>query len=195
MTLIRFDQVSLDFGDQAILQQADFAIDTGERICLIGRNGEGKTTTLKLITGEVQPEHGEIVRKNGLVVSQLAQSLPPGVDASVREVVASGLSEVQALLDEYQERSQQAMNDEAMHDLEDLHQLIDIHGGWSIDQRIDSMLTELDLPGERRMSELSGGWRRRVALATALVQKPDLLLLDEPTNHLDIVTIKWLESV
>ena len=129
------------------------------------------------------------------MVSQLAQSLPPGVDASVREVVASGLSEVQALLDEYQERSQQAMNDEAMHDLEDLHQLIDIHGGWSIDQRIDSMLTELDLPGERRMSELSGGWRRRVALATALVQKPDLLLLDEPTNHLDIVTIKWLESV
>ncbi|HLU06200.1 MAG TPA: ATP-binding cassette domain-containing protein [Woeseiaceae bacterium] len=195
MTLIRFDQVSLDFGDQAILQQADFAIDTGERVCLIGRNGAGKTTTLKLITGEVQPEHGEIVRKNGLVVSQLAQSLPPGVDASVREVVASGLSEVQALLDEYQERSQQAMNDEAMHDLEDLHQLIDIHGGWSIDQRIDSMLTELDLPGERRMSELSGGWRRRVALATALVQKPDLLLLDEPTNHLDIVTIKWLESV
>jgi ABC transport system ATP-binding/permease protein len=195
MTLIRFDQVALDFGDQPILHQADFAIDAGERVCLIGRNGAGKTTTFKLITGEVQPEHGEIVRKTGLVVSQLAQSLPPGVDANVRQVVASGLSGVQALLDEYGTRSQQMVSKEAMRDLEELHQLIDVHGGWSIDQRIDAMLTELDLPGERRMSELSGGWRRRVALATALVQKPDLLLLDEPTNHLDIVTIKWLENI
>jgi ABC transport system ATP-binding/permease protein len=195
MTLIRFDQVSLDFGDQAILHQADFAIDTGERVCLIGRNGAGKTTTLKLITGEAQPEHGEIVRKNGLVVSQLAQSLPAGVDASVRQVVASGLSGVRALLDEYETRSQEMVSTGAMRELEELHQLIDIHGGWSIDQRIDAMLTELDLPGERRMSELSGGWRRRVALATALVQKPDLLLLDEPTNHLDIVTIEWLENI
>ncbi|HEX5764451.1 MAG TPA: ATP-binding cassette domain-containing protein, partial [Woeseiaceae bacterium] len=195
MTLIRFDQVSLDFGDQAILHQADFAIDTGERVCLIGRNGAGKTTTLKLITGEVQPEHGEIVRKSELVVSQLAQSLPPGVDASVRQVVASGLSGVRALLNEYETRSQEMASTEAMRELEELHQLIDIHGGWSIDQRIDAILTELDLPGERRMSELSGGWRRRVALATALVQKPDLLLLDEPTNHLDIVTIKWLENI
>ena len=195
MNLIRFDQVSLDFGDQAILHQAEFAINTGERVCLIGRNGAGKTTTLKLITGEVQPEYGEIVRKNGLVVSQLAQSLPAGVDASVRQVVASGLSGVRALLDEYETRSQEMVSTEAMRELEGLHQLIDIHGGWSIDQRIDAMLTELDLPGERRMSGLSGGWRRRVALATALVQKPDLLLLDEPTNHLDIVTIKWLENI
>jgi ABC transport system ATP-binding/permease protein len=195
MTLIRFDQVSLDFGDQAILHQADFAIDTGERVCLIGRNGAGKTTTLKLITGEVQPEHGEIVRKRGLVVSQLAQSLPAGVDASVRQVVASGLSGVRGLLDEYETRSLEMVGTEAMRELEELHQLIEIHGGWSIDQRIEAMLTELDLPGERRMSELSGGWRRRVALATALVQKPDLLLLDEPTNHLDIVTIRWLETI
>src|SRR5690606_4693365 len=123
MTLIRFDQVSRDVGHRAMLQQADFAIDTGERVCLIGRSGAGKTTTLRLIAGEVQPEHGEIVRKNGLVVSQLAQSLPPGGDASVREVVASGLSEVQALLDEYQERSQHATHDEAMHDAEEPREL------------------------------------------------------------------------
>jgi ATP-binding cassette subfamily F protein uup len=195
MTLIRFDQVSLDFGDEKILSQADFAIEAGERVCLIGRNGAGKSTTLKLITGEAQPEQGEIVRGRGLVVSQLAQSLPEGVDLRVREVVASGLSAVQGLLDGYRQQSQQVMDAEGLRDLEELQQLIDVHGGWNIDQRIDSMLTELSLPGEKKMNELSGGWRRRVALATALVQKPDLLLLDEPTNHLDIVTIKWLENI
>ncbi|HEX6260315.1 MAG TPA: ATP-binding cassette domain-containing protein [Woeseiaceae bacterium] len=195
MTLIRFDRISLDFGDQQILAEADFAIEGGERVCLIGRNGAGKSTTLKLITGEVQPDRGEIVRQQGLVVSQLTQSLPAGVDESVREVVASGLSAIQALLEDYKARSAQVTDAQAMHELEALHQLIDVHGGWSIDQRIGSMLTELGLPGDKKMNELSGGWRRRVALATALVQKPDLLLLDEPTNHLDIVTITWLENV
>lgn len=195
MTLIRFDEVSLDFGDEKILSQADFAIEAGERVCLIGRNGAGKSTTLKLITGEVQPEQGEIVRKRGLVVGQLAQALPEGMERRVREVVASGLSAVQGLLDDYQNQSRQVMDTEGLRDLEELQQLIDVHGGWSIDQRIDSMLTDLSLPGEKKMSELSGGWRRRVALATALVQKPDLLLLDEPTNHLDIATIKWLENI
>ena len=195
MTLIRFDQVSLDFGDQAILTSADFAIEGGERISLIGRNGAGKSTTLKLITGEVQPDHGEIVRKSGLIVSQLAQSLPEGMDRTVREVVGSGLSIVQTLLNDYRERAQQALDEQGLRELEALHQRIDVHGGWSLDQRIDAMLTDLGLPGNRKMNELSGGWRRRVALATALVQKPDLLLLDEPTNHLDIATIKWLETV
>jgi ATP-binding cassette subfamily F protein uup len=195
MTLIRFDQISLDFGDDRILSQADFAIEAGERVCLIGRNGAGKSTTLKVITGEVQPEQGEIVRKSGLVVSQLAQSLPEGMDRSVREVVADGLSAVQGLVDDYQKKAQQAMDESGLRDLEELQRLIDVHGGWSLDQRIDSMLTDLSLPGEKKMNELSGGWRRRVALAAALVQKPDLLLLDEPTNHLDIVTIKWLENI
>jgi ATP-binding cassette subfamily F protein uup len=195
MTLIRFDQVSLDFGDEKILSRADFAIEAGERVCLIGRNGAGKSTTLKLITGEVRPEQGEIVRRRGLVVSQLAQSLPEGMDLSAHDVVASGLSAVQGLLDDYRQQSQQVMDAEGLRDLEELQQLIEVHGGWNIDQRIDSMLTELRLPGEKKMNELSGGWRRRVALATALVQKPDLLLLDEPTNHLDIVTIKWLENI
>jgi ATP-binding cassette subfamily F protein uup len=195
MTLVRFDQVSLDFGDQKILSQANLAIEVGERVCLIGRNGAGKSTTLKLITGEVQPEQGEIVRKRGLVVSQLAQSLPEGLDRTVREIVAAGLSTIQGFLDDYQEQSQQVMDAEGLRDLEELQQLIDVHGGWSIDQRIDAMLTDLGLPGEKKMNELSGGWRRRVALAAALVQKPDLLLLDEPTNHLDIATIKWLENI
>jgi ATP-binding cassette subfamily F protein uup len=195
MSLIRFEEVSLEFGDQKILSQADFAIEPGERVCLIGRNGAGKSTTLKLITGEIEPDSGGIVRKSGLVVSQLSQSLPEAMDMQVREVVNSGLAGIQQLLEEYRSYSQEKLDKEGLHQLEQLHQLIDAHGGWHIEQRVETTMTELNLPADKKMSELSGGWRRRVALAKALVQKPDLLLLDEPTNHLDITTIKWLENI
>jgi len=195
MTLIRFDQVSLKFGDQMILTEADLAIESDERVCLIGRNGAGKSTTFKLITGELEADTGEIVPRTGLVVSQLAQSLPDAMDLGVREVVKSGLTAIQALLDEYRQRSQQDLDAAGLRQLEDLHRQIDTHGGWHIEQRVDATISELSLPANKMMRELSGGWRRRVALAKALVQKPDLLLLDEPTNHLDIVTIKWLENV
>ena len=195
MSLIRFEDLSLDFGEQKILTGAEFAIEPGERICLIGRNGAGKSTTLKLITGQLEPDHGEVVRKSGLVVSQLAQSLPEEMHQRVHDVVRSGLTGIQALLDEYQRRSAEDLDRQGLLDLQLLHQQIDAHGGWNIEQRVESTITELDLPAEKKMSELSGGWKRRVALARALVQKPDLLLLDEPTNHLDIVTIQWLENV
>jgi ATP-binding cassette subfamily F protein uup len=140
-------------------------------------------------------DQGEIVRKSGLVVSQLAQSLPDARDLPVREVVRSGLVGIQALLDEYHERSQQDLDDEGLRELEELHRQIDAHGGWHIEQRVETTISELNLPTDKKMNELSGGWRRRVALAKALVQQPDLLLLDEPTNHLDIVTITWLENI
>ena len=195
MTLIRFDQVSLKFGDQMILTEADLAIEPDERVCLIGRNGAGKSTTFKLITGETEVDSGEIVPRTGLVVSQLAQSLPAAMDLGVREVVKSGLTGIQALLDEYRQRSQQELDTAGLRQLEDLHRQIDTHGGWHIEQRVEATISELRLPADKKMHELSGGWRRRVALSKALVQKPDLLLLDEPTNHLDIVTIKWLETV
>ncbi len=194
MSLVRFDEVSLEFGDQKILTQADLAIEPGERVCLIGRNGAGKSTTLRLISEEIEPDSGEIIGKSGLVVSQLAQSLPEAMDMQVREVVKSGLAGIQLLLDEYRKRSQEKLDKRGLTELEQLHQLIDAHGGWNIEQRVEATMTDLDLPADRKMNELSGGWRRRVALAKALVQKPDLLLLDEPTNHLDIVTIKWLEN-
>jgi ATP-binding cassette subfamily F protein uup len=164
-------------------------------VCLIGRNGAGKSTTFKLITGEMEVDAGEIVPITGLVVSQLAQSLPDAMDLGVREVVKSGLIGIQALLDEYRHRSREELDRAGLRKLEQLHQQIDTHGGWHIEQRIDATISELSLPADKKMHELSGGWRRRVALARALVQKPDLLLLDEPTNHLDIVTIKWLENV
>jgi ATP-binding cassette subfamily F protein uup len=195
MSLFRFEQVSLEFGDQRILTRANFAVEPGERVCLIGRNGAGKSTTLRLITGDLEPDRGEVIRQSGLVISQLAQSLPEAMDMSVHEVVRSGLAGIQALLDEYATRSKERLDKRRMSELEELHQLIDVHGGWHIEQRVEATISDLVLPADRKLNELSGGWRRRVALAKALVQKPDLLLLDEPTNHLDIVTIKWLENV
>ncbi len=195
MSLIRFDKVSLKFGEQLILRDADLAIEPDERVCLIGRNGAGKSTTFRLITGEIEPDSGEILRHTGLVVSQLAQTLLNAQDRGVREVVKSGLSGIQALLDEYRQRSAEALDRAGMRRLEELHRQIDTHGGWHIEQRVDAVISELGLPADRKINELSGGWQRRVALARALVQKPDLLLLDEPTNHLDIVTIEWLENI
>ncbi len=195
MSLIRFEDVSLDFGEQKILTEASFSIEPGERVCLIGRNGAGKSTTFKLITESIECDRGEIVRKSGLVVSQLEQSLPEAEDLPVRDVVRSGLTGIQSLLDEYHRRSATDLDRDGLRELEELHRQIDAHGGWNIEQRVDSTISELSLPTNKKMNELSGGWRRRVALAKALVQEPDLLLLDEPTNHLDIVTITWLESV
>ena len=194
MTLLRFDQVSLDFGEQKILTEADLAIETGERVCLIGRNGAGKSTTLKLIIGEIEFDKGDITRKSNLVISQLAQHLPEAMDLSVNEIVRSGLADIEALISEYECQSALTLDKQGMQDLESLHARIDARDGWHIDQRVETTITELNLPAEKSMNELSGGWRRRVALAKALVQKPDLLLLDEPTNHLDIATIRWLED-
>jgi ATP-binding cassette subfamily F protein uup len=179
MSLLRFDEVSLEFGDLKILTDAEF------------RNGAGKSTTLRLITGELEPDRGEIVRGQDLVTSQLAQTLPEAMNLPVRDVV---LDEIEALLSEYQRRSRLDLDRQGMLELEALHAKIEAHEGWHIEQRVDTVITDLNLPADKKMNELSGGWRRRVALAKALVQKPDLLLLDEPTNHLDIATIKWLED-
>lgn len=194
MSLLRFDEVSLEFGDQKILTEAGLVIETGERVCLIGRNGAGKSTTLKLISGELEPDRGEITRQGSLVISQLSQTLPDAMDQSVRDVVRSGLNEIEVLLEDYKRRSKLDLDKESMLELEALHAKIDAHEGWHIEQRVDTVVSDLNLPVDKKMNELSGGWRRRVALAKALVQKPDLLLLDEPTNHLDIATIKWLED-
>jgi ATP-binding cassette subfamily F protein uup len=194
MALIRFDEVTLAFGDQVILREADLAIEPGERVCLIGRNGAGKSTTLRLITGELEFDHGEIVRSSNLVVSELSQTLPEAMDHPVHDVVRSGLIEIEKLLETYKEQSSLELDKHGLMELEALHSKIDAHDGWHIEQRVEETMTDLDIPADKKMNELSGGWRRRVALAKALVQKPDLLLLDEPTNHLDIATIKWLED-
>ena len=195
MPLIRFEDISLDIGEQKILSKASLSIEAGERLCLIGRNGAGKSTTFKLITGQMEPDRGSVICESNVIISQLEQSLPVSEEITVREIIRSGLSEIESLLINYNDLVVGTSEETDLLRLESLHKQIEAHEGWNLDQRIDTTISELDLPADKKMNELSGGWLRRVALGKALVQKPDILLLDEPTNHLDISTIKWLEDV
>jgi ATP-binding cassette subfamily F protein uup len=193
MSLVRLNEVSLAFGDQPVFRNVDFAIEAGERVCLIGRNGTGKTTLLRLITGQAQPDSGEVALNKDVVVAELEQELPQDEAHTVRAVVKSGLAPIQALVDRFESLSHRP-GAQAASEAHALQQRIDLLDGWRLDQRVESIMSELALPAERRLGELSGGWRRRVGLAKAIVARPDLLLLDEPTNHLDIVSIEWLEN-
>ena len=194
MSLVRFDDVSLAFGEQVLLRDTSMSVDTGERICLIGRNGAGKTSLLKLITGSLEPDQGTVNFSSDIGVSQLEQTLPDEPDKTVREFVTDGLAAVKKITDEYRTRSSGNLDKHGLRDLEALQHQIEARGGWNIEQRIDTVISELNLPADKTLGELSGGWQRRVALGKALVSQPDLLLLDEPTNHLDLATIRWLED-
>jgi ATP-binding cassette subfamily F protein uup len=193
--LVRFDAVSVAFGEQRILLEADLAIETKERVCLIGRNGAGKSTTLKLIMGTLEPDHGTVERPSRLRLSLLDQKLADESSELVREFVARGMVAQLARMAEFERLTAIASPDlAALREIEALQRAIEAGGGWSVDVRVATVISELGLPADRRMSQLSGGWRRRAALAQALVSNPELLLLDEPTNHLDISTIEWLED-
>ncbi len=196
MALITFGEVSLEFGDQLILNNVSMAVESGERVCLIGRNGTGKSTLINIIAEKIEADSGEIIKQSHLRVSQLEQSLPQTRDITVRDYVAEGLIHLQLLLKEYEERSHQFddTNPASLRELEDLQHQIEAEGGWNIDQRVETVISDLNLPAELKLTQLSGGWRRRVALGKALVSNPQLLLLDEPTNHLDLSTIEWLEN-
>ncbi|MCE3028952.1 ATP-binding cassette domain-containing protein [Salinicola sp. DM10] len=192
MALLRLEQLQLAYGHHSLLNGADLVIEKGERLALVGRNGTGKSTLLRLIAGDNQADDGHVWRAPGLKIGVLEQALPDADQATIFEVVAQGLPETGALLTEYHQLVAQAEPD--MRRLETLQTRLEALDGWSFHQRIDTVLTRLGLPADTLMSDLSGGWRRRVALARAMVAGPDLLLLDEPTNHLDIDTIAWLET-
>ncbi|MBB3142697.1 ATP-binding cassette domain-containing protein [Halomonas organivorans] len=192
MTLLRLEQLQLAYGPQVLLDGADLVLEKGERLALVGRNGTGKSTLLKLVSGENLPDGGHIWRAPGLKIGVLAQDLPDASGETIFDVVAQGLPEAGELLSEYHHLVQQAEPDMAR--MASLQTRLEAIDGWSFHQRIDVVLTRLGLPEDAAMADLSGGWRRRVALARALVAEPDLLLLDEPTNHLDLDTIAWLEE-
>ena len=194
MFLIRLDSVSLAFGARIILREADFSIEPGERVCLIGRNGAGKTSLLRLVTGEQDPDDGEVQSIGEICISELTQVLPEDEGRAVGEFVSEGLSDIITLTDQYRIQSESVADANGLKALQELQTHIEAHGGWHPQQQVQAICTEMELDAEQPMAALSGGWRRRAALARALVAKPDLLLLDEPTNHLDFATIAWLEN-
>jgi len=192
MPLLRLDNASLHYGNLALLDGVSFKISKGNKIGLLGRNGAGKTTLLKVLAGDIIPESGERWLRPGTRIAWLQQVLPEADEQTVYDVVASGLVETGSLLAEYHHLVQEDLPD--MNALARVQQKLEAQDGWRLQQRVETTITQLELPADASMSELSGGWRRRVALAQALVSKPDILLLDEPTNHLDIPAIRWLEE-
>lgn len=195
--LIMLDAVSLAFGLDVLLDKVKLQIAEGERVCLIGRNGAGKSSLLKIIEGAILPDSGNIWRKPQLRYARLAQELPQESTETVYEFVAAGLAETGKLLAEYHALTQRLVHshtEQDLNQLQHLQQAIDVQNGWQFEQKMNTILTRLELDPDLYVAKLSGGWQRRAALAQALVTSPELLLLDEPTNHLDIAAIKWLED-
>ncbi|MBA1277738.1 ATP-binding cassette domain-containing protein [Stutzerimonas stutzeri] len=194
MTLLKLTDVSLAYGNNPLLDGVSWQIARGERVCIIGRNGTGKSSMLSLVKGGQLPDDGEIWRAPGLKIGELPQELPLADERTVFDVVAEGLSGVGQLLADYHHLSQNIQNEADLDKLMHVQQELEAKDGWRLQQLVDSTLSRLQLPADKTLAELSGGWRRRVLLAQALVSEPDLLLLDEPTNHLDIGAIAWLEE-
>ncbi|MDN6858328.1 ATP-binding cassette domain-containing protein [Pseudomonas sp. CAN2814] len=194
MTLLKLTDVSLAFGTTPLLDKVSWQIARGERVCIIGRNGTGKSSMLKLVKGEQKPDDGDIWRAPSLKIGELPQELPRADDRTVYDVVAEGLAEVGELLARYHHLSMHIESEEDLNKLAHVQQDLEARDGWRLGQLVDTTLSRLQLPADKTLAELSGGWRRRVLLAQALVAEPDLLLLDEPTNHLDIGAIAWLEN-
>ena len=197
MDLIRIAKAQLAYGTHPLLDDADAVIESGERVCIVGRNGAGKSTLLKVLDDQVTLDDGEINQLGGIRISRLEQDPPKGAEGTVFDYVAQGMPDIANLLIEYHQVSNQMQtdyNDKLLNKLERLSNQLETVDGWRFDTRIQLILTRLELDPEAKLESLSGGWLRKVALARALVSEPDLLLLDEPTNHLDMSSVIWLEQ-
>lgn len=192
MSLVVFDRVSFSLGAAPLLDQASLTFEAGERLCLVGKNGAGKSTLLSLLLDQRAVDEGEIRRRQGTTLAHLQQDLPTGDERPVREVVLEGLGNLGQVLRDYDLESTLEAPD--LSRLDRLQHEIESQDGWQVQSTLDAILSRLRLDGSVPFKTLSGGWRRRVLLARALISRPDILVLDEPTNHLDIAMVEWLED-
>ncbi len=196
--LLRLDDASLAFGSLPLLDHASLQVEAGERVCIVGRNGAGKSSLMRLVRGLALPDSGKVWVRPGARIAALDQDIDDIQDQDVAQVVAGGLPDIARMLHEWHEVIDAFATDASDPQLGDrmsrLQHALDSADGWQVEQRVSTVLSHLQLDGAARYASLSGGWRRRVLLGRALVTRPDLLLLDEPTNHLDIAAIEWLEQ-
>jgi len=197
MALLTLRNINLGFGGPNLFDALNLQIEPGERLCLLGRNGEGKSTLMKLIGGMLKADEGNIEQQQSLKISYLTQDVPDDIQGTVYDVVSSGLEGVGEILKEYHHCSLALAEDYSEHKMEQLSRIqhaLEAVDGWSLSQQVETTISLLGLPADNEFSALSGGLKRRVLLGRALVIEPDLLLLDEPTNHLDVSAIEWLEA-
>jgi len=197
MPLVVLDQISHAYGHLPLLEKAALQVEPGERIAIIGRNGTGKSTLMQIIGGDLPPDAGTVWTQPGARIARLVQDVPLSANLPVFDVIAEGLGGLGELIANYHHAAVEVAtnySEEAMTRLGNYQHELEERDGWSLEQRVELIITKLDLPSEAIVDTLSGGWKRRVLLARALVSQPDVLLLDEPTNHLDIEAIEWLET-
>jgi len=197
MELIRISQGELAFGEDKVLDKADLSVQTGERICLVGRNGAGKSTLMKVLMGLQTLDDGQVLKSSTMQVAMLEQDPPESSDISVFDYIAQGVKENADLIKRYHSIIHDVTEDPSEKNLTKLanvQEQLELANAWQDEQRIETVMTTLALNPDDKICDLSGGWLRKLALAKALVTAPDILLLDEPTNHLDIKSVLWLES-
>ncbi|MDB2330128.1 ABC transporter ATP-binding protein [Alteromonas sp.] len=197
MSILQLKNITVIYGNPPLLDGIELVVQPKERVCLVGRNGSGKSTLMKVIAGDIIADDGQRIIENNTVVARLEQDPPQTTDISLFDYVAEGLADIGETLKNYFHQTRLVGEDPSeanLNKLQRLQETLEARDAWQFEQQIEQTLTMLKLDAETSLSTLSGGWRRKAALARALVRSPDLLLLDEPTNHLDIEMIKWLET-
>lgn len=196
MELLRFQQACLAFGTHPILDHVDFSLFSGERVCLVGRNGAGKSSILKLLTGQQNLDDGQIVVNTGVVLSRLEQDPPAKMDVKIADFIREGAGDLAQIAQQFYTLSENldGASDADYRLFEQLQSEMDTRDGWGLETRVADLCQQFDMNPDASLATLSGGWLRKAALARALAARPDILLLDEPTNHLDVAAIQWLEQ-